>query len=151
MPDTDKPKALHLPRGTLMDRLNLLLGQMVVVYLMSVHAPSIIATGPCPPYGPEPGLPTGGQGAGGAWAGPPLTPGIPPGGGHLGPIPIPFGYWDCEPEKPAPERGTAVVSGTLAFAGTDYLIIRVPHGNVCIDILIPYTAIGMIVVPPMMA
>ena len=54
-------------------------------------------------------------------------------------------------EKPAPERGTAVVSGTLAFAGTDYLIIRVPHGNVCIDILIPYTAIGMIVVPPMMA
>jgi hypothetical protein len=37
------------------------------------------------------------------------------------------------------------VSGTLAFAGADYLAIRVPAGGVCRDVVIPYNAVGMIV------
>jgi hypothetical protein len=41
--------------------------------------------------------------------------------------------------------GTAVVSGTLAFAGADYLVVRIPAGAVCKDILVPYNAVGVIV------
>ena len=72
-----------------------------------------------------------------------MTPGIPPGGGHVTPIPMALG---CEPGRPPmPMMGTAVVSGTLAFAGVDYLVIRIPAGAVCRDILIPYDAVGMII------
>lgn len=147
MPTTDKPVALQLP-GTLRERLTMAVGQMVVVYLRCVWAHPIIGgPEPCPPYGPAPPAPTPpiipSPGAGGAWAGPPLTPGIPPGGGHLVPIPM---AWGCEPGKPPmPMMGTAVVSGTLAFAGVDYLAIRIRAGMACRDILIPYNAVGMIV------
>lgn len=155
MPINEKPKALQLP-GTLMERLSMALGQTVTVYLMNVHAASIVASGPCPPYEPlppgptpppTPGLPSPGTGTGPGFAGPPLTPGIPPGGGHVGPLP-PLS-WDCPPGKPpARPMGTTTVTGTLAFVGLDYLVIRVPVNHVCTDILIPYTAVGMIVFYP---
>jgi hypothetical protein len=47
--------------------------------------------------------------------------------------------------------GTAVVSGTLAFAGADYLVVRVPVAATCHDIIIPYNAVGMVLVagPPL--
>ena len=150
MPTIDTPVALQLP-GTLAERLTMAVGQMVAVYLMNVHAPSIIGGPcPCPPYPPAPPAPTPpappavpSPGEGSAWGGPPLTPGIPPGGGHVTPIPL---AWECEPGKPpTPMMGTAVVSGTLAFAGADYLVIRIPAGAACKDILVPYNAVGVIV------
>lgn len=143
MPTIDKPRALQLP-GTLMERLAAAAGQTVVVYLMNVHAPSIVGgPGICPPYEQAPPVVTPSPGAGGAWGGPPLTPGIPPGGGHLGPIPL---VWECGPGKqPTPMMGTMSVSGTLAFAGVDYLVIRIPVCEGCQDILIPYNAVGMII------
>ncbi|HHY76794.1 MAG TPA: hypothetical protein GX500_08545 [Firmicutes bacterium] len=156
MPTVDKPKALQLPE-TLMARLSMSLGEPVTVYLMGVHAPPIVASGPCPPYEPMPeptpppmpGLPSPGTGTGPGFAGPPLTPGIPPGGGHVGPIP-PLA-WDCPPGKQPPlqHMATATVTGTLAFAGMDYLVIRIPVDHTCTDILIPYSAVGMIVFYPM--
>lgn len=155
MPNTEKPKALQLP-GTLIERLSLALGQTVTVYLMNVHAAPIVGAGPCPPYEPlpppptpppTPELPSPGTGTGPGFAGPPLTPGIPPGGGHVGPLP-PLS-WECPPGKPpAHPMGTATVTGTLAFAGLDYLVIRIPVNQICTDILIPYNAIGMIVFHP---
>lgn len=151
MPNKDAPVALQLP-GTLMERLTMALGQMVEVYLMHVHAPSIIgAPCPCPPYEPAPippapapaAPPSATPSGGSAWGGPPLTPGVPPGGGHVTPIPLTS---VCGPGAgPAPCMGTAVVSGTLGFAGIDYLVIRIPAGTECRDILIPYNAVGMIV------
>jgi hypothetical protein len=45
--------------------------------------------------------------------------------------------------------GTATVTGTLGFAGLDYLVIRILVDHICTDILIPYNAIGMIVLHPM--
>lgn len=145
MPTADMPKALQLP-NTFAERLANALGQRVVVYLKCVHAPSIIGgPGYCPPY--PPGMAPGEESA---WGGPPLTPGVPPGGGHVGPIPVPLGR-ECEPERPEmPMMGTAFVVGTLGFVGADYLIIRVPDGTMCRDILIPYNAIGMVLFPTML-
>lgn len=68
-------------------------------------------------------------------------PGAPGPTGNVGPIIL---GWGCEPGH-GPATGTAVVSGTLAFAGADYLAIRVPAGGVCRDVVIPYNAVGMIV------
>jgi hypothetical protein len=156
MPNADKPKALQLP-SSLMERLSLALGQWVTVYLMHVRSAPIVGSGPCPPYEPlppgpppppTPGQPSPGVGTGPGFAGPPLTPGIPPGGGHVGPLP-PLA-WECPPGKaPAPHVGTGTVTGTLAFAGVDYLVIRIPVNQTCADILIPYNAIGMIVLHPL--
>lgn len=144
MPANDKPEALQVPR-TLMDRLAADVGNRVVVYLMHVHAESIIGgPGPCPPYPPAP-PPQAPVPGGGAWGGPPLTPGVPPGGGHLGPIPLVPLAWECEPGKyPEPMMETAMVSGTLAFVGPDFIVIRVPDCMTCKDIIIPYNAIGLI-------
>lgn len=148
MPNADRPEALQLP-GMMMERLTAAVGQTVVVYVKHVHAPPIVgAPGVCPPYVPTPpgpGGPTPGAGGGSAWGGPPLTPGVPPGGGHVGPIPM---AWECDPCR-RPMMGTAVVSGTLGFAGVDYLVIRIPVDSTCADILIPYSAVGMIVLPCM--
>ena len=62
--------------------------------------------------------------------------------GNVGPLAMGLG---CEPgRQPAPMMGTVVVSGTLAFAGADYLVLRIPAWN-CRDILIPYDAIGTVI------
>jgi hypothetical protein len=41
---------------------------------------------------------------------------------------------------------TAAVSGTLAFVGVDYIIVRVPTMGGCMDLLIPINAIGSVVI-----
>lgn len=129
-------------------RLTAFLGQFVSVYLMNVHAPSIISeprlcppypTPPTPPTPPPPVTPSPGQG--GAFGGPPLTPGIPPGGGHV--TPIPMAAW-CGPPQPE-MKGTTIVIGTLAFVGTDYIVVRIALKDACQDVLIPFTAIGKVV------
>lgn len=146
---TDMPVALQVP-ATFANRLALSVGQQAVVYVMHVKAPSIQAAPgcpPCPPYPAPPTAPTAppaaSPGTGTNYQGPPLTPGSPTGGGHV----TPMAAWICPPGAP-PMMTTATVSGTLAFAGTDYLVIRVPAtGGACTDVLIPYNAVGMIVLP----
>ncbi len=133
--------ALQLP-GTLMERLQQLIGQPVLVYLSGVHvhlmgglphsAPGgysevSVLSWPCPrPGRPCPPGPGPGPGPCPPW--PPLPPPEP------GPCPGPA------------MMGTAVVAGTLAFAGADYLALNAPLEGACREVLIPYTAVGMIVV-----
>lgn len=131
-------------------------GQPVVVYLKHVSRESIAGVPqpppgqypPCPPYPPAP-APTPGAGGPGITGGTPIVPGSPGGSGNVGPITgSPIGstaLWGCLPE-PHDEHGeTAVVAGTLRFVGADYLIVGVPRPGGCTDLLIPFTAIGMIV------
>ncbi|MGI6642574.1 MAG: hypothetical protein ACOX3V_00925 [Bacillota bacterium] len=118
--------------------------------------------GPCPPGVPEPSppevcpppvRPTGpgmtgpagsSPGIGPGFGGPPLTPGVPPGGGHVTPFELLAGRWESAP-CPESEMGTTILSGTLAFAGADYLVLRIAMNGCCADILVPYMAIGMAV------
>jgi len=128
-------------------------GQPVVVYLKHVSAESLAGVpqpppgpyAPCPPYPPTPAPGAGGPGITG---GTPIVPGSPGGSGNVGPITgSPIGsaaLWRCPPEPCPDGMGTAVVAGTLRFVGADYLIVGVPHPGGCTDLLIPYTAIGMI-------
>jgi hypothetical protein len=147
--------ALQLP-GTLMERLQQMIGQPVLVYLSGVHIHSMSSVPylalseyldvdslgwpcprpgrPCPP-GPGPGRGPGPGPDPDPW--PPCPPSPPP---QPGPCPGP------QPE-PCPGLGmdTAVIAGTLTFAGVDHLALSVAHEGVCREMLIPYTAIGMIV------
>lgn len=88
-----------------------------------------------------------GPGAGTITGGTPIIPGAPGPTGEVGPIVMSL---RGEPESYS-AAGTAVVSGTLAFAGADYLVVRVPVGAACRDLVIPYNAVGMILVagPPL--
>ncbi len=139
MPNVDKPTALQqvaIPT-TLGEILAALVGQPVVVYLKGVHAklfmtngmmslealaawcPPRPGPGPCPPV-PEPFPPM-----------PPLPPMPPP----------------CPPTPaPQPMMGTAVVTGVVAAAGADYVVLQVACGpNMIRAIYIPFTAIGMVI------
>ncbi len=154
MSTLDEAGILQMP-GTFMARLGTLLGQPVVIYLRGVHAHMVMEVpgqpcpGPCPPFVPptEPGMTgpaAGSPGVGPGFGGPPLTPGVPPGGGHVTPL-EPFAG-RCEPAPgPRPGMGTTVLNGTLVFAGADYLVLRAAMGARCVDFLVPYMAVGMIV------
>lgn len=148
----DKVTALQLP-DILAGALVPLLGQPVVVYLMHVSAESLqgvpVPHGPyepCPAY-PVP-APAPGAGGPGITGGTPIIPGAPGPTGNVGPITgSPIGsaaLWGCPPE-PREGKMTAVLAGSLGFLGADYLILRVRCNAACIDLLIPYNAIGMIV------
>ncbi len=134
----ERLEALQLP-GTLMERLSMATGQPVVVYLRGVHAellrgvPPLPPGEPCPPweYAP-PGQGTGSSGSGGTWGREPSYPGPGwPGGPGMG---------------PGMGMRTTVISGILVFAGADFLVLHVPIGAANPrELLIPYTAIGIIV------
>lgn len=131
------------------------LGQPVVVYLTHVSEESLDGVPmppkgpyePCPPY-PVP-TPTPGAGGPNITGGTPIIPGAPGPTGNVGPIMgSPIGsasVWGGLPEPCPREAGTGVIAGTLGFVGSDYIIIRVPRHGVCVDLLIPFGAIGMIV------
>ncbi len=131
-------------------------GQPVIVYLKHVSAESIKGVPvpgpgpytPCPPYPPTP-TPPPTAGGGGITGGTPIVPGSPGGSGNVGPITgSPIGnvaLWGCPPEPHERMEGTAVVAGTLRFVGTDYVIVGVPRPGGCQDLLIPFTAIGAII------
>lgn len=131
MPQSDRVEVLQVLPGTLRERLMQLVGQPVVVYLMGVHAH--IAVMP-----PHPGWPTPPQTTAGPWCPPPWCPPAP--GPTPGPTP---GPGPCP--GPDHEMGTAMVAGTLVFAGADYLAVRVGSNAGARDVLIPYHAVGMIV------
>ncbi len=135
-----------------------LVGQPVVVYLKEVMAEPIIGAfvpsefppaQPCPPYPmPAPAPPVAGGPS--VTGGIPIAPGSPTGTPLLGPITgSPTGstalWGGCEPAPAPMPMETAVVAGTLGFVGADYLILRVRVNAMCRDILIPFTAIGMLV------
>ncbi len=134
------------------------LGQHVVVYLKNVSEASLVGVphppplpyDPCPPYPqpPTPPTPTPVAGGGNITGGTPIVPGAPGPTGNVGPITgsgfASMALWICPP-KPGEAVGTGVVSGTLRFVGTDYIIIGVPVGGVCRDLIIPFNAIGMVV------
>ena len=105
MPNTDRPKALQLP-GTLMERLSLRFRRLP--YISCMCTPRLVGAGPfrhtnlyrrhrlllpLRAY-----LARNRRGPG--FARPPLTPGIPPGGGHVGPLP-PLS-WECRRKSPHP-------------------------------------------------
>lgn len=151
MPDSIEALQLLPPGTTLRERLSQLVGQPVTVYLKGVHAhlavmpahsgwptPPQMTAPPCCPPGPGPG-PC------------PPSPPAPPCPPTPGPAPC-----------PGPGMmGTTVVNGVLVAAGGDYLVVRV-SGDMCppmgpnmggnmglLDVLIPYSAVGLIV-PGMM-
>ncbi|MGE5579411.1 MAG: hypothetical protein ACM3WU_05125 [Bacillota bacterium] len=135
-----------------------LIGQPVVVYLMHVSAESLEGVPmppkgpyePCPPYPAPPPTPAPVAGGPSITGGTPIIPGAPGPTGNVGPIMgSPIGsasLWGMPEPCPPHEMGTGVVAGTLGFVGADYIIIRVPCRGVCIDLLVPFNAIGMIVV-----
>ena len=148
---TDKVRILQLPGG-LGGALLAWIGQQVTVYLTHVSATVPMPTPgaqPCPPY-QQPPPPTAAPSAGGPsiTGGTPIIPGVPGPTGNVGPITgSPIGstlLWGCPPEPGCKGMETAAVTGTLAFVGVDYLIIRVPVAGRCLDLLIPYNAIGTV-------
>lgn len=108
---------------------------------------------PCPPYPSAPvtgGPAVAGPGGGTVTGGTPIIPGSPCPSGNVGPIPLrpadgcPAALsWVCEPGYA--RMMTTVVTGTLAFAGVDYLVIRVRVDSACRDVVIPYNAVGAVV------
>lgn len=149
---TDNITMLQVP-NVFAGTLAALVGQPVVVYLMHVSAESLECVPmppkgpyePCPPYPVPPAPVAGGPDITG---GTPIIPGAPGPTGNVGPIMgSPIGsasLWGL-PEPCPKEMGTGVVAGTLGFVGSDYIIIRVPSHGVCVDLLVPIGAIGMIV------
>ena len=151
---TDNMRVLQLP-DMFARTLVAWIGRPVVVYLKHVSEESLAGAPqpppgqypPCPPY-PMP-VPTPVVGGPDITGGTPIIPGSPTGSGNVGPIMgSPIGstaLWECPPRPCPDEMGTGVVAGTLRFVGVDYLIIGVPRNGMCIDLLIPFAAIGMIV------
>lgn len=141
MPVGEKLQALQVT-GALADRLAMAVGYPATVYVMGVHTEAI--QGPPMPAPYRPGTPvlpptasaSGAPGMAPPWCPPGPTPPMPP-------------TPPCPPAPPSPPMmmGTAVVSGVLAFAGTDYVDMHVAPNN-CpgyMEVLIPYNSIGMAV------
>jgi len=144
---TDEPQALQV-FGTLAERLAMAVGYPAVVYLMGVHAPMGPGTWLHPPGGPHPGmplLPPSGTPQPGSTASPDWCPPRP------GPGPAPgTGPGSGTGPGTGPGMGgmmqTEVLYGVVAFAGANYLDLQVcVSGKEFREVLIPYSAVGMII------
>ncbi len=144
--ETKIPPGCH----TLEGKLQSLKGRPIILYLKCVCVDHFVLW-PCPPgHGHHsPGYPPGASGpvssspgAGQGFGGPPLTPGEPPGGGHVVPIEaLKSGGGQGLPCS----SGTQFLTGVLISVGCDYLVLRVTAGIFCGEFIVPYSAVGMIV------
>jgi hypothetical protein len=149
MPTENELESLRATAGTIGQRLAHSVGRPVVIYLTGVCADfSYVEPAPpgaCPPPDRFPTTPGGGTTTGGT----PIIPGF-PGTGDVGPIgPFALG-WECPEEMPPPMMITAVVTGTLIYLGTDFLSLQALIDGSCVEILIPYSAIGIIITGEML-
>jgi len=98
-----------------MERLQMLVGSTVTVFLMGVAASIAIVPAGSVPDAKE------ADGATAPWCPPKPAP------------------------TPTPEMPSTVVTGTLTYVGTNYMVVRSGYtGAVCRDFVIPFSSVGMV-------